>query len=90
MAHGFPQTNNRPGSRSSTAQPRERSVTLEPRLRTPSPGNLPVFAKNLPVDPHATGLPRSTSAYDLRLNTRPSTSSVGGWTMPIQPQQFHY
>ena len=76
MAHGFPQTNNRPGSRSSTAQPRERSIILEPGLRTPSPGNLPVFAKNLPVDPHAMGLPRSTSAYDLRLNTRASSSPL--------------
>ena len=76
MAHGFPQTNNRPGSRASTAQPRERGVTLEPRLRTPSPGNLPVFAKNLPVDPHAMGLPRSNSAFDLRLNTRASNSSL--------------
>ena len=78
MAHGFPQTNNRPGSRSppSPAQPRERIVSLEPRLRTPSPGNLPVFAKNLPVDPHAMGLPRSNSAYDLRPNTRASNSPL--------------
>src|SRR5205814_1030831 len=37
MAHGFPQTNSRPNSRSSIAQARERSVTLEPKLHSPSP-----------------------------------------------------
>ena len=85
MAHGFPQTNNRPSSSarpssraSVTAQPRERSVTLEPRIRSPSPGNLPVFAKNLPTDPHAMGLPRSNSAFDLRPSMNGSnTPSLG-------------
>ena len=80
MAHGFPQTNNRPSStrpasRASVApQSRERSVTLEPKVRSPSPGNLPVFAKNLPTDPHAMGLPRSNSAFDLRPSANGSNS----------------
>lgn len=72
MAHGFPQTNNRPATgRPATSQARER-VVLEPKIRTPSPGNLPIFAKNLPVDPHAAGLPRSSSVYDLRAASRAS------------------
>jgi len=57
MAHGFPQTNNRPSS--------VRSATPNSSNRTPSPGNLPAFAKNLPADPYASSLPRSMSAFDL-------------------------
>jgi len=80
MAHGFPQTNNRPSSArpssraSVTPQPRELSVTLDPRIRSPSPGTLPIFAKNLPTDPHAMGLPRSNSAFDLRPSMNGSNS----------------
>ena len=74
MAHGFPQTNNRP----STAQGRLRTASMESNIRTPSPGNLgmpnvnmnqgnlPVFARQLPIDPHVRALPRSTSEFDLR------------------------
>ena len=87
MAHGFPQTNNRPSSmrpmsRSSmTPQSRERPATLDPKIRSPSPGNLPVFAKNLPTDPHAAGLPRSYSAFDLRPTANGSNSpSLGART----------
>jgi hypothetical protein len=78
MAHGFPQTNNRPSSssRPSTGSPRERGISLDPKLRSPSPGNLPVFAKHLPVDPHARGLPRSSSSYDLRPSTRASLGPI--------------
>ena len=72
MAHGFPQTNSRPSS----AQSRDRSVSLDAK-RTPSPGNLPVFAKHLPADPHARGLPRSISSYELRPS---SSASLGGYT----------
>jgi len=73
MAHGFPQTNNRPSS----SQSRDRSVSLDAK-RTPSPGNLPVFAKNLPSDPHAKGLPRMASAQELRPS---SSASFAGYTM---------
>lgn len=72
MAHGFPQTNSRPTS----SQSRDRSVSLDAK-RTPSPGNLPVFAKHLPADPHARGLPRSLSSYELRPS---SSASLGGYT----------
>ena len=86
MAHGFPQTNNRPSSASRPlSQARERSVTLDPRLRSPSPGNLPVFAKHLPVDPHAMGLPRSNSAYDLRSSTQASNSPGRSNSSPAIP-----
>ena len=81
MAHGFPQNNNRPSSaRSSSVQGNRPQVVLEPRIRSPSPGNLPVFAKNLPMDPHAAygppspGLPRSSSAFDLRQASRASNA----------------
>jgi len=81
MAHGFPQNNNRPSStRSSSVQGIRPQVVLEPRIRSPSPGNLPVFAKNLPMDPHAAygppspGLPRSSSAFDLRQPSRGSNA----------------
>lgn len=75
IAHGFPQTSSRPSS----SESRDRSMSLDAK-RTSSPGNLPVFAKNLPSDPHARGLPRSTSAYDLRPSTSASLAHAGGRT----------
>lgn len=68
MVHGFPQTNNRPAN-----SPRESAVKLEQTTRTPSPGNLPAFAKNLPADPYGRSLPRATSVYDLRPSSRAVT-----------------
>jgi len=65
MAHGFPQ------SRPSSVNSRPQSVILEPK-RTPSPANLPVFAKHLPADPHAMAISRSQSSYDLRPPTAAS------------------
>ena len=67
MAHGFPQ------SRPASVNSRHQSVVLEPK-RTPSPANLPVFAKNLPADPHV--MARSHSAMDLRPGTAMSMANI--------------
>jgi hypothetical protein len=71
MAHGFPHATSRSTSRSNTP-----NVVLEPKS-APSPGNLPVFAKNLPLDPHRLGIPRSQSTYDLRPATKGSVPVQG-------------
>ena len=89
MAHGFPQTNNRPvlvhQLLNSVNEMSLWNLDFVPRL-------LAIFLSSQRIcqlDPHAMGLPRSSSAYDLRLNT---TSPRVRWQLddPIQPQQFRY